>query len=294
VWRREVERRRRKTWLWAAGAAVAATAVIGLVIAQWIDLDAMLGAKPTATIVRIEGNLQVEISADTIHTLAAAEAVRSGKWLYTDTSSRALIQLASGHQLRMDTDTRIVFEKPTRIRVDRGAVYVDSATANGRGLAVVTDLGTARDIGTRFEVRHSHDELVVRVRDGQVELTRASGRYSILAGVELSLTSDGSASRREIRADGPEWDWTLEVCPSFQLDEATALGFMQWVAAETGRTLRFSTPEVEAFASDTVLHGTVNGMNPGEAAETILPSCGLESTIVAGTIIVRRAPPGGS
>ena len=66
------------------------------------------------------------------------------------------------------------------------------------------------------------------------------------------------------------------------------VAFLDWVAVETGFTIRFSDREVERLAATTILHGNIEGLSPGQAPAVILPSCRLAVTEEPGTLLVRR------
>lgn len=286
AWRREVRKRRVRTWVWQGGVAVAATVLVVFGLAAWLPMTNVAPDGPVATALRVVGNLDLEFQGSQ-RMLVAADSIQPGTWLQSDGRSRAVVRLAGGHQLRMDTETRLMIESERRVHLGRGGIYVDSAEAVG-GIEVVTGVDVVRDIGTQFELRRRDRALILRVRDGRVELARGARRYVVPPCAELELAADGDISSREIRPDGPQWDWTLDIAPPFELDGRTVLEVLQWAVSETGQRLMFRDPEVEALASETVVRGPLGGMNPGEVPTVVLPSCGLDAEAVAGTLIVRR------
>ena len=102
-------------------------------------------------------------------------------------------------------------------------------------------------------------------------------------GTALMLTASGELSRRTTPIYGPEWDWILDVSPSFSLEGETLEAFLGWVSRETGWDLEFAS-ETVAASLPVVLHGSVDGMRPNQALEAVLPTCGLTHRLAGGTL----------
>ena len=103
--------------------------------------------------------------------VAWATYLRPGTGITTH-GGRAAIVLANGVELRLDSDTAITVDTERSMSLTRGAVYLDSSNRTGppEAVAIVARGTVIRDIGTRYEVRLSDQELRVRVRDGRVEV----------------------------------------------------------------------------------------------------------------------------
>lgn len=168
-------------------------------------------------------------------------------------------------------------------------MYVDSRSGAGGAIEVRTPLGTARDVGTQFEVRHADDGLLVRVREGSVSVSRRAESFEVGEGTTVTVLPDGSTRRGTTRPDGPEWQWAAEAAPPLAIEGQSAATFLRWVTRETGLGLRFADDQVERFAETTVLHGTIEGLSPARAAGVVLPSCGLDHRVIDGTLVVERA-----
>ena len=177
---------------------------------------------------------------------------------------------------RLDEDSRVLQVSPSEIRLERGAVYVDSRM----GIVVIhTPFGTVREIGTRFEVRLLESALRVRVREGAV-LAEA---HRVEAGTELILREDGSVARQPTAAWGPEWSWVLKAAPPLQIEGLTLKDFLDRVSRETGWTVRYEDPK----AGEIVLHGNVGDLAPDQALEIVLPGAGLDHEVVDGVLILK-------
>ncbi len=192
---------------------------------------------------------------------------------------RVAFRLAGGSSVRLDADSRVRVASRDTLELERGALYVDSAA--GSGVEVRTTLGVVRDIGTQFEVRlaseHETDApLLVRVREGMIHLEREGEEtHEAGRGSELRLRGDGAVERAEVSIYGPQWDWVLETAPAPEVEGQSLRAFLDWLVREGGWTLRFADQETEAQAAETVLHGSIAGLAPLEAATVVFKGSGL-------------------
>jgi len=223
----------------------------------------------------------------------AGALVTQGTSLRTGAGSGVALRMTSGLSLRVAAGSELAFESPNRVRLNRGALYVDTqqrvaATSPGRGtLEVVTPLGTARDVGTQFEVRLVDAALLLRVREGLVWLTHDGGEVRGRAGEELRFIAGGVVARRAIASDDPAWDWVQTITSAPDIDDQPLSSVLAWVARETGREVRYDSPETERRAAATILHGSIRGLDPLPALETVLATSALDYRIDEdGTILI--------
>jgi ferric-dicitrate binding protein FerR (iron transport regulator) len=295
LWHEQVRARRRthRLW-WAAGLAAAASVVVAIALVGRPDRAPGPSVAPVATLELIHGTLQHTPPSGAARSYDTADldtTVEPGSWLSTDSTSRAALRLAGDVSLRLDRETRVRLETGDTLTLDRGAAYVDSRNGGGSAVEIRTRLGVARDIGTQFEVRCEGDRLTVAVRQGMVELMSGGDDLRIGGGSALTVAADGSRLARATSASGPEWAWTQEVAPFLDIEGRSVMAFLDWVSRETGLWIRFADREVEQAATTTLLHGTIEGLAPSEAAKVVLPGCGLTATRSDGTLLVSRIPP---
>ncbi len=300
-WQRKVRARARRR-RWTRG--LAAAAVLGLALGLWQITQHQSTVSP-ATTARIPEATATEPAtgqpirpvarlsalAGPVHRGVAGDATASlgdeidaGAVLETGAGSRAAFQLAGGHELRLDVDTRLRLVSDRVLALERGAVYVDSRAAPS-SLEIRTTLGTARDVGTRFEVRLDDGSLRVRVRDGVVEVDQGGETHAAETGAELTLDAAGTLARRAIEIYGPAWRWSLEVAPAFDLEGRSLREFLAWVTRETGWRLRLD-PAVAAAAAAVTVSGNIDGLAPDEALDVVLPITGLRHRVAGGELIV--------
>ena len=294
TWRHESRaRRRRRTVLWAVASFATAAAVLLGVGAVLRGPAASLPVVPVATIETVLGTVR---SGESATTVGVGETLFSGVDLVTGSAGRAALRLASGLSLRLDRNTRVRVDSPRSVFLERGALYVDSGADpdTGRSIEIQTSLGTARDVGTQFEVRLEGDDLVVRVREGLVELSHEGRLRDAPAGQETRMSRGGDLERRSLLSHGPEWAWIAEAAPPFPLEGSSLEDFADWIAREAGWTVRFEQRVVEESASTIVLEGPPLQMMPEQALRTVLPTCGLAYRLEGGDLwIIDPARTGG-
>ena len=195
--------------------------------------------------------------------------------------------LENGISLRIDEFTEVAMVTPSRVRLTRGRVYVDTIhrTADER-LEIETPAGVASDVGTQFEVRYLADDLRIRVREGQVVLQTSQARIDSSAGEEMVLDGDHNLIRTRIAGDDPEWQWVGTVAPTPSGDHPRVSTVLRWVARETGQELRFASPEAESRAEKETLNRSVENMTPLQALEVVQQITDFDYAIEDGDIVI--------
>lgn len=279
-------------WLWriaapaGAGPAARVESLAGRVTARDIDRGGREGPDGAARATPLADGAEVPAGA-VLETAGAGEPA----------VGRAALRLAGGASLRLDAGSRVRLVSASLIELERGAVYLDSGGGSRRPRAVEvrTPLGTAREVGTQFEVRllglGEAAALRVRVREGAVRVDRSGGSaapYLTGAGVELTLRADGSVARRRIAGHGAPWAWVLAAAPPLAIEGLTLQQFLDRVARETGWTIRYADPDLAASARSIVVHGNLGDLRPDEAPDVVLPGAGLRHELAGDVLIVRK------
>src|SRR5215207_2380556 len=264
------------------GVAIAAAAVlvvaIGAIALTFVNWPRERGAPRTAA--PIASTLFVTREVVFQHD-GPPRAGRVGEGLTPGTrietyGGRAAIVLANGVELRLDSHTAITLDTARSMSLTRGAVYLDSSHRRGPPdtVAIVVRGTVIRDIGTRYEVRLSDEELRVRVRDGRVEVSSAFGMRQADRGGQLTVTPSailsGSAS-----TSGADWDWIVRAVPPPQVEGRPLPEFLAWAEREGGRPIRFADPALERANRATIVYGAIERLTVEEALDVVLPSCGL-------------------
>ncbi len=249
-------RPRRERLVWLSAAAAALVMAIG-VVQPWRDApDAGAGM---ARIVSQAGSVTVAQGGEAP---ARSDTLMPGDRLETGADGALIFIAASGHEVRVDSDTRLELLAADRLALTAGAVYVDSRdAATVASLGVVTPHGVARDIGTRFAVRVADDAVEVLVRDGEVRLSAEAGADDWPAGAGEGLrrlAGSAEVERFELPSWDERWSWTRELA-SFDVDGSPAIDYLEWLCREYGWTLRMADQEAVARAQEAT-RGDVPGL----------------------------------
>jgi hypothetical protein len=203
------------------------------------------------------------------------EGLRPGTRITTH-RGHAAIALANGVELRFDSNTDITLETEGSMSLAHGALYLDSSNRTGppETMAIVARGTVIRNIGTRYEVRLSDEELRVRVRDGRVEVSSAFGMRQADRGGQVRVTSSAILSGRA-PTSGADWDWIVRAAQPPQLEGRPLPEFLAWAEQEGGRRIRFADPALERANAATIVYGAIESLTVEEALDVVLPSCGL-------------------
>ena len=267
----------RGIWKWGVAIAAAAVLVVAITpaLVNWLrDRAAPQATAPIASTLFASSEVAFEHNGPA-HGGRVGNALLPGTSIITN-GGRAAIVLATGVELRLDSDTAITVDTGRRVSLTRGAIYLDSSNRKGppEPIEIVARGTVIRDIGTRYEVRLSDQELRVRVRDGRVEVVSAFGMREADRGGQLRVTSSGILSGRA-STSGADWDWIVRAIRPPQLAGRPLPEFLAWAEREGGRPIRFADPALERSNAATIVYGVIDRLTVEEALDVVLPSCGL-------------------
>lgn len=285
AFRDKTVRRRERQWtLWASAAAVALLAIA--LVFQWTPRSA--GRSELARVERVIGLVE-KSTGDTWRALGEARTpLTTGMKLRTRGGGRVALALSGGGSLRLAAETEVMLDAPGRLYVRQGTIYVDSGARPGASrLEIVTPAGTARDVGTQFELQVAGSALRLRVREGSVSIDRGGRSLTGGAGEQIAIDVLGGISRDVIAPDDEAWQWAESIAPTPDMDGKPAAELIAWVARETGRELRYVSPNVEQRASSVILHGNIRNLAPLAALEAMLATTDLEYVLRGDTMEIR-------
>lgn len=273
AWRRAVDarrRRRRRTGL-ALAAALLLAAVLGTVGVRrgWIarSPDVVASAERVAGVV-----LRAPAGHGSVERLARGGALRIGDVVETATDGAVAVTYEDGATVRIAPRSRVVLEDRRSVRLEHGRAYVDSGHSPGQaGFLISTSHGTVQDVGTRFLVSVTTDELGVWVRDGRVRIRApaAGGDLLVDAGRFVEIPARGEPRHGTVGPADPIWEWTERVAPPFDLEGASFERFILWVSRETGLRVRWADEDVLTRARETVMHGSIGDLAPRDALKVV-------------------------
>lgn len=284
AFREKTAHRNERLWLLWAGAAATLVFAIALMM-RWAPPTA--DREELASVERIIGSAE-QATGDVWRPLGENPvALTSGMKLRTNAGGLAGLKLAGGASLRLATETEIMLDAPGRLYLKSGTIYLDNHGSLGTGYRVETPAGTARDLGTQFELRVASGTLRLRVREGRVEIDRAGQLVSGAAGEQLEIDALGGVTRLPIEASDTAWLWAESVAPTPDVDGKPASVLIDWVARETGRRVVYASTLVEERAASVILHGNIRHLAPLVALDAMLATTDLEYVLLGDTMEIR-------
>lgn len=218
--------------------------------------------------------------------------IARGQILITDDESGVGLAWDGGGSLRIDAKTRLEFVDRDLVHLHSGRIYFDSAPEQlvarqsggaNAALAIRTDHGTVKHIGTRYMVRSDFSGLTVSVREGEVILGTGNASNAALGGQQLQVPGGRNASIVNIKTYGDNWQWAEQLSPDLNVDGRSMFEFLQWVSHETGLGIDFESSAVESAAKTATLKGLVN-VNPTDALRIWMMGVDLDWRIEDGVI----------
>lgn len=271
--------------------AVAASMVLtvcGLLLFNWLQVQPIATVDVVASEVRL-----IDSAADnTVQWLSqAGTELFAGQTLETGKEHGLGLRLADGQSLRLDTNSRLRLNKVGAFVLERGAVYFDSNHADADPISIETAFGTARDIGTQFEVRVLDESLRLRVREGQVQLRRKeflAEKLHAERGDVLTLNTNGAVNRDTVKPFDESWRWAEQLAPTFELEGQSLDRFLRWISRENGWQLSYRRDALKAYARNNILHGSIADMSSDDALEAVSLSGGIEYELDGGVLRITK------
>jgi len=226
--------------------------------------------------------------------MGGGDVLVAGRTLETGADGRAAIMLPGGMSLRVDRDTRIALVDSSRLRLERGTLYLDSGSGQVRTaqLLVETPAGSVRHVGTQYELRLLDAGVQLRVREGRVEFRSPTGLVEHgQTGEQLVIFGDGRVQRGEAPRAGPSWDWIADTTPELDLEGMSLARFLAWAGREMGFSVTFAPAISEAELASVIVHGSTAGLTPTEALRAVFATTSFEATIIGERIVVDRREP---
>jgi len=269
---------------------LAATVAAATVLLYWISGGGPgeVARAELAQVARIEGSASLVRDRETrsLGSPETAGPIRRGDVLRTAGDGQLELRLDQDLLLRVNVDTEIAFVEADAIDLVSGTVYVDSGKlSTGPGLAIRTPIGSVTHLGTQYEVRFVDAGLRLRVREGSIRFTGASGTAVGAAGEQLEIGADGDSARSTIPADDASWSWTIELArlpdaPDYRIGDT-----LRWIARERGLALEFAGPELERRLDLEPIVG-LGGLEPAEALDVLAVTTDLELSVENGRLLI--------
>jgi hypothetical protein len=286
------------TWRWALAASLLAAAVL---VGWWVVSGRVASSggdveERVAGVVEVAAGVTSGSRAGRSRSLGVGDQLAEGERVEVGAEGGVLTLRLDGGSLRIAAGSTVELVSAHEVDLERGALYFDSGASDGGALAaspallVRTSWGTVEDVGTQFEVRIAvgtdQGALRIRVREGEVRLSGPGLDEQAARGTELLVSEGGRVARTAVATTGDEWKWVVDSAPPFDRDGRTLGSYLDWLARETGWTIRFEDPSLAGLRS-AVMHGPPV-RRPDSYRSTLLAN-GLDGEVVAGELLVHAS-----
>jgi ferric-dicitrate binding protein FerR (iron transport regulator) len=271
-------------------AAAATIAVVGLSIALLVELLPQSGGPAIASTDIVQGDVRIRTPEDANWRGITQSDTRlaAGTRLRSTANGRIALTLAGTASLRVDAGSELLIANEREIVLTAGTIYLDTgANADDQGFVVTTGYGSVRDIGTQFEVHADPNLFRVRIREGTVELDTDAATAAIgNAGEQLAINPGSGLERGFFAPFDRRWEWVATLASAPDTEGQPLLLFLEWVARETGRELRFDAQVTETRARATILHGSAQNLRPLEALDLMMSTTDLDYVLLGDGVIL--------
>ncbi len=209
----------------------------------------------------------------------AGARLRRGDILRTEDGRLRVAVAGLTAGLRMDNETRVTITGRRQFRLERGAIYVDARDDVDYPIVIETDRARVEHLGTQFLVADRANRLVVAVREGSVRIKTGEATFTGSATEhegEMLEFGEG-VLRAPITGYDEMWRWVNEISPHFDTHNRPVSEFLEWVARETGRELRYADDETKAHAATTRTKGSIDTTNADKALFVVLSTTTLRA-----------------
>jgi len=277
--------RKRKRRIRFVSLAAAASVLMTLALVIRFALTPPVIAVQVASIEKSFGSIAIYVMGEALQETGDLSSISIGQTIVTGRESGLALAWAGGGSLRIDANSRVAFLSDSAIELVSGAMYFDSMNQDVE-LEVRTKYGVIRHLGTQYVGRIESESLSVSVREGRVAV---DGLYFGVAEPRQRLTIIGSArpSVLSISPYGDDWRWVELTAPRVDFDGKTIYEFLQWVARETGLTIKYDDQNVKqiVYDDDNTVKGDIDE-EPRIALGQGLLSVTLTYVIQKGEIII--------
>jgi len=258
VWQEGLRRRRRRRWTLAMAACLGLMA-IALLLRQ---LPPPPPVGDLAVVVHLQGRA-FEIGSPGRRALSVGDRLATGAVIETAAGARLALSVERLASLRVDETSRLALEGPRSYSLLQGGIYLDSGDRGG-DVEVRTPLLVARDVGTRFMVRHAASgESEVGVRDGSVAV-RAAGTLRLDGGERLRIDQLGQQRRSTLAPHAADWDWARVAAVPFAAEGRPLAELLAWYAHEAGLRLELPSGGAALQRLQLPLQGDLAGLSADE------------------------------
>jgi ferric-dicitrate binding protein FerR (iron transport regulator) len=271
-------------------AATVLTVFAGVMLIARFSTTKAVHAVFVASIAKLQGSALaggVQVSTTKGNTWRDAiegERLNADMLLRTDAATSIALEFVSGLSVRMDRSSLLQLSAANRTVLERGRVYVDADSPERAPFVIETRFGALEHVGTQYQASVTTEKLTVSVREGRIAISRERVKTGAIAGERVEIGAAGELNRTEVSPQDPEWQWAIQAAPTFEIDNRSLASFLDWVARETGRTVRYARPEIRMQAEKLLLRGSIANLTPEQALNAVMAT--TEFTHATGTTAI--------
>ena len=222
-----------RRWRWIGVAATAG--LVAVALATLLTIPAGKSALFGSLVRLNDGDIEMRSGWFRSQTLQVGDALRVGERLQVH--GPTLVTLAGGGTLRIGAGSSLNIAKATELSLEHGLIYLDMPPGSipSNPLRVATLAGIVEHLGTQYEVMSDARAVRIRVREGQIRFSGASGAVDASAGTELLALPGSQVTQTTIPTYGRDWLWTSALAPDYDIEGRSLMGFLHWASRELGR-----------------------------------------------------------
>lgn len=224
-------------------------------------------------------------------------AIHAGQIIVTGDDAGIALAWGLGGSVRMNKDTKVEFIDDNTVHLWSGQIYFDSApsglvagiSAGGvDSFEIESDYGLVLHVGTQFMTEVEPGELIVSVREGQVDIIGRHYPYTAAKGEQVTFRGRERPVALSFPEYGAAWDWIGHTSPSINVDGKSVYDFLHWAGRELGREVIYGSDSIEQDAKTEKFHGDVNTA-PADALRLRMATTDIEWKYDEGAIYVGEA-----
>ena len=289
-WR--ARRHRRRQWRRMAGWALAASVAVAAYVA--LNVLELTPAKAPQQVA------QVDVRRGPVSILSGGErlplpsdgALFDGQTIQTSSDASIAMELLSGGSIRLAANSRLRLIAFDAAVLERGQAYFDSGEGAQRtptSFQIRTKAGVVRHVGTQFIAQVTDDSVIVRVREGRVEIDGSGFKALPVADGGVELYANGTFSSFVDEPYGAAWNWVAAAGPAQNFNTRRMIELLQWFSRETGRSLRFESMALEELANTMIINWPADLQATAEDLDLVLSVTDLRSALIGHEIVIRAA-----
>ncbi len=288
----QTQRHHQRQWRRVAGWALAASVAVAAYVAfNVLELAPARAPQQVAQVDVRRGPVSVFSGGERLP-LPSNGVLFDGQTIQTSSDASIAIQLTGGGSIRLAANSRLHLVAIDAAELERGQAYFDSGENVPRSpvsFQIRTRAGVVRHVGTQFLTQVTDDTVIVRVREGSVEIDGSGFDALPVADGGVELYANGTFSSFVDEPHGAAWDWVAAAGPARSFTNLKIIDLLRWFSRETGRSLRFEPTALEELAEDKDITWPAELQATEEDLDLALSVTDLRSALIGHEIVIRAA-----